>query len=152
MLDKIKEAILPVLNDNNIIFKNIEYVKENEDYFLRIYIDTADGIDINTIVEITPLISDILDEKDFIDNEYFLEVSSPGAEPILETENQIKDAIGEHVLIELINPVAGLPVIQGWITDVKDDSVDLDYLVKGIKKHTKIEKENIKLIRLAVNF
>lgn len=152
MLEKIKQIIMPVLEENSIIFKNIEYIKEYEQYFLRIYIDTNEGIDLNTIVEITPLISDVLDEHDIIDNEYILEISSPGAEPILETESEIRDAIGEHVLIELNNPVNDLPMIQGWIKDVDEEGIELDYLVKGVKKHVKIANDNIKLIRLAVNF
>ena len=79
-LNKIKEAIEPELNKINIIFDNIEYVKENNYYFLRITLDKVNGMDTDTIVKATKIINPIIDKLDLIDESYILDVTSKGSD------------------------------------------------------------------------
>lgn len=56
-------------------------MKEKNEWYLRIFIEKNVGhLDMDTCVAVSEAISDQLDEADIITNEYYLEVSSPGAE------------------------------------------------------------------------
>lgn len=75
-LEKIKNAIEPVLKEQEIIVDSIEYVLENNYYFLRIILDQVNGIDLDTIVMATNLINPIIDEMDLFEESYILDVLS----------------------------------------------------------------------------
>lgn len=75
-LEKIRQAIEPVLKKEEIIVDSIEYVLENNYYFLRIVLDQVNGIDLDTIVMATNLINPILDKLDLIEDSYILDVLS----------------------------------------------------------------------------
>lgn len=73
---KVRNAIEPVLKEKEIIVDSIEYVLENNYYFLRIVLDQVNGIDLDTIVMATNLINPILDELDLFSDSYILDVLS----------------------------------------------------------------------------
>lgn len=73
---KVRNAIEPVLKEKEIIVDSIEYVLENNYYFLRIVLDQINGIDLDTIVMATNLINPILDELDLFSDSYILDVLS----------------------------------------------------------------------------
>lgn len=75
-LERIRQAIEPVLNEKEIIVDSVEYVLENNYYFLRIVLDQVNGIDLDTIVMATNLINPIIDELDLIEDSYILDVLS----------------------------------------------------------------------------
>lgn len=103
---------------------DVEYVKEGKNYFLRIFIDKPNGIDLNDCEKVNNEINDILDTADYIKEQYFLEVSSPGVERILRKDKHLKQNIGKGILIKLFK---------------KDENENKEY--KGILK--KYDKENI---------
>ena len=81
MLEKITSLIQPILSEHDVYLDDIEYVKEKNEWYLRIFIEKNVGhLDMDTCVAVSEAISDQLDEADIITNEYYLEVSSPGAE------------------------------------------------------------------------
>ena len=80
---------------------DVEYVKEGKNYFLRIYIDNKNGIDLNDCEKVNDAIMEPLDEADYIKEQYFLEVSSPGVERTLRKDKHLKDNIGNEVYIKL---------------------------------------------------
>ena len=69
---------------------DVRYEKEGKDYYLRIVIDKPNGIDINDCEKVNNAINDMLDEADYIKEQYFLEVSSPGVERVLRKEKHFK--------------------------------------------------------------
>lgn len=75
-LEKVKKAIEPALKEKEIIVDSIEYVLENNYYFLRIVLDQVNGIDLDTIVMATNLINPIIDEMDLFEESYILDVLS----------------------------------------------------------------------------
>ena len=86
LLESIKEMVLPLIEQNDCYLDDIEYVKDNNEMYLRIYIEKNEGyLDMDTCVAVSELISDKLDETDPIKDEYILEVSSPGIEKPLKT-------------------------------------------------------------------
>ena len=70
--------LLPIAEENGVEIYDVEYVKEGGEWYLRAYIDKADGVNIQDCENVSRKLSDRLDEEDFIEEAYILEVSSPG--------------------------------------------------------------------------
>ena len=68
--------IEPQLTEIGVKVDKVEYVKEGNNYFLRITIDKEDIVDIDTCVEATKIINPILDKEDLIEDSYILDVTS----------------------------------------------------------------------------
>lgn len=153
MLEKIKQLIQPILNDHDVYLDDIEYVKEKNEWYLRIFIEKNNGhLDIDTCVAVSEAISDMLDQEDLIEDEYYLEVSSPGAEKPLKTLEKVQQSIGEYVYIQFKNPTQGMNEVYGTILNVEGTQIELQYMVKNIKKKCNIDYNDIAFIRLAVKF
>lgn len=76
ILNKIRASIEEPMQKMNIMITNIEYVEEGNYNFLRIELDKASGLDLDTIVEATNVINPIIDELDLIDDSYILDIIS----------------------------------------------------------------------------
>ncbi len=118
--DLVEELARPILDDMELELVDIEYVKEGKNWFLRLFIDKENGVDIEECGLVSERLSAQLDEIDPIPHNYFLEVSSPGAERPLKKEKDFMKAIGKMVHINLsmnrwmvISPlkVVSLPLI-----------------------------------------
>jgi ribosome maturation factor RimP len=153
LLSAITTMIAPVLEKHQVYLDDIEYVKEKNEWYLRIFVEKMDGfLDMDTCVAVSEKISELLDEKDPIQGEYYLEVSSPGVEKPLKTFAQVQEAIDKYVYVQFLNPMAGLNDIEGYIRSIENEDIMFEYLVKNIKKKVCIPYTNIKFIRLAVKF
>ena len=102
---KIEEKVEKLIQDKvkNIGYSlyDVEYVKEGANYYLRIYIDSPKGIDLSDCEKVSNEINDILDEADYIKEQYFLEVSSPGIERVLRKDKHLKQNIENRVEVKL---------------------------------------------------
>lgn len=153
MLEKITNLIQPILEANDVYLDDIEYVQEKKEWYLRIYIEMNHGhLDMDTCVKVSEAISEKLDEVDIITHEYYLEVSSPGAEKPLKTLEKVQESVGEYVYIRFQRPIQGMDEVQGTILDVDGETIELQYMAKNIKKKCTIQYQDIALIRLAVQF
>ena len=76
MEDKVRNLIEEEVNKLGVKIDNIEYLKENGNYFLRITIDKDDIVDLDTCVEVTNIINPILDESNIIDDSYILDITT----------------------------------------------------------------------------
>ena len=95
---------------------DVEFVKEGRDWFLRVYIDTPEGnIDIDQCALVSEKLSEELDRTDPITQNYFLEVSSPGAERPLKKEEDFQKAIGQYVFIKTYEPIDGMKEFEGYL-------------------------------------
>lgn len=149
----IKHLILPVLEEMQLQLYEIAWRQEGNTKILQVAVMRADGsMDIDTCAEVSERLSEVLDEKDLIQHEYFLEVCSPGAERELHSEEEIQKAIGEYVYIKYRNPKGGRDELYGTLEQIEADHYHLSYMDKAVKKKIDIEKENVALIRLAVKF
>ena len=153
MLEKIKQLIQPILNGHDVYLDDIEYVKEKNEWYLRIFIEKNNGhLDMDTCVAVSEAISEMLDQEDLIEDEYYLEVSSPGAEKPLKTLEKVQQSIGEYVYIQFKNPTQGMNEVYGTILNVEGTQIELQYMVKNIRKKCNIDYNDIAFIRLAVKF
>lgn len=153
MLEKVTDLIQPILDEHDVYLDDIEYVQEKNEWYLRIYIEMNQGhLDMDTCVAVSEAISEKLDEADLIKNEYYLEVSSPGVEKPLKTLEKVQASVGEYVYIQFVNPTQGMDEVYGTILNVDGEDIELQYMVKNIKKKCNISYSNVAFIRLAVKF
>ncbi|WP_027108502.1 ribosome maturation factor RimP [Lacticigenium naphthae] len=153
-VDKVKSIADPVAQENGFELVDIEYVKEGKNWFLRLFIDKATGIDLDDCALFSEKVSEKLDSEtpDPIPHAYYLEVSSPGAEKPLKTEEALTSAIGDYVHFSLYEPLAGEKVYEGTLKDVNSNEAVLDVKDKTRIKTVIIPRKNIAKARLAIKF
>ena len=127
---------------------DVQYVKEGQDYYLRIFIEKPNGsIDLNDCEKVNNEINDLLDKADYIKEQYFLEVSSTGLEKVLRKDKHLQDNIGEEVQVNLFKPVEIMGKKQKEIVGVLKD-FDKETLILSIDKdQINIERKNISQIK-----
>lgn len=127
---------------------DVEYAKEGKNYFLRIFIDNEKGIDLNDCEKVNDGIMDLLDEADYIKEQYFLEVSSPGIERILKKDKHLDLAMGEVIEVNLFKPIDKKKTLDGTLTGYDESSITMMYENNEII----IERKNISLMKLKYNW
>ena len=145
--EKVKEILVPYLEENSFKLYDISYVREAGMQILRVLVSKKDGINIDELAEINNYLSDELDKIDTSDDEYMLEVSSPGAEMPLRNKEEIADNVSKYV-----NVNTGDKVYEGQLLSFENDVLVVRVNLKGRFKNFEIPYENIKKIRLAVKF
>ena len=101
---------------------DVEFVKEGGARFLRIYLDKSGGISIDECEEFSRIIGELLDKKDPIPQNYYLEVSSPGIERRLRHREHFEKAVGETVDIHLYKAINGSKTLTGILTEIDDEN------------------------------
>lgn len=150
--DIVEQLVTPILEDMNLELVDIEYVKEGANWFLRLFIDSDTGIDIEECGVVSEKLSEKLDELDPIQHNYFLEVSSPGAERPLKKESDLQKAIGKQVHIKTYEPINGEKVFEGLLTDFDGRTLTVTVTIKTRKKQIEIPYDKVAKARLAVTF
>ena len=106
--EEVEKLVGPIVEELELELVDVEFVKEGRDWFLRVYIDTPNGsIDIDQCAQVSEKLSEELDRTDPIPQNYFLEVSSPGAERPLKKEEDFQKAIGQFVFIKTYEAING---------------------------------------------
>ncbi len=118
--DTVREAILPTVTELGYRIWDITYAKIGADYHLEITIDSDSGIRIEDCERVHRAIDPILDEADPIEGFYYLEVSSPGVERELRTEEHILACLGARVEARLFSPKDGRKAVRGTLLALKD--------------------------------
>ena len=144
-LEQVKEILIPYLEENNLIFYSMEFVKEAGALILRVLIDKQGGIDVDSLAECNEFLSTKLDSIDQDMPEYFLEVSSPGAEQELRSLAEVSLHIGKFIHVEIPNMI-----YEGHLLAVENEEIVLRFNAKGRFKTINIPYSEIKFIRLAV--
>lgn len=148
----VSQLASPIIEDLGLELVDIEYVKEGRDWFLRVFIDKETGVDIEECGLVSERLSEKLDEVDPIEHNYFLEVSSPGAERPLKKQADFEKAIGKNVYMKTYEPIEGEKTFEGILTAFDGKNVTLEIKVKTRKKTINIPYEKIAKARLAVTF
>lgn len=144
LLQKLRKITQPIVEKNNCELYHLEYVKEAGQNYLRIYIDSSNGISLEDCEKTSRGISEILDVEDPITDSYCLEVSSPGIERILYDDNHLKKYIGQNVLVKLNSLYEGTKKLEGNLLGFSDVQIEIQYDGNNIN----IPKENISNVSL----
>ena len=139
MEEKIEALIGETIKDLGYELYDVIYEKEAKDYYLRIFIDTPKGISLDDCEKVNDAINPILDEANYIKDQYFLEVSSPGVERRLRKDRHFEASIGKEVEVSLYSPII---LKQEEITEKKKKS-NTTKNISGILKS--FDEKNITL-------
>ncbi|WP_173916475.1 ribosome maturation factor RimP [Halobacillus sp. Marseille-Q1614] len=147
-----QELVTPILDQMNLELVDLEFKKEGKNWFLRVFIDKPGGVDIEECGQVSEQLSEKLDEADPIEQAYFLEVSSPGAERPLKTPADFEKYTGEHVYMKLYEPIEGEKEFEGTLLQFKNDTAVIEIQIKTRKKQLEVPYEKIAKANLAVTF
>lgn len=145
---KIEELIQKKVAKLGYELYDIEYVKEGKEYYLRIYIDKPDGIDLEDCEKVSNGINEMIDTADLIDKQYFLEVSSPGIERKLTRDKHLKDNIGKNVEVKLFKSLQNTKRLEGVLKKYDTNNLKIEIENNEIE----IDRKNISTIRLIYNW
>lgn len=123
--EKIEILIEPKIQELGYNLYDVEYAKEGKEYYLRIYIDKDSGISLEDCELVSNNINDILDKADYIKEQYFLEVSSPGVERILKKDKHLKNNIGAKIQIKLFKQLDGKKQYEGILNEFDNESIKI---------------------------
>ena len=140
----IEEIVQPIVDAKNFEIVDIEYVKEAGEYYLRVYLDKEGGISLSDCEVVSRELSEILDKKDPIKDNYFLEVSSPGLDRPLKKDKDFERYKGRDVEIKLYKPMNGSKQFEGELVGLTEDN--------NIKVIVDFTRKEVALIRLAIKF
>lgn len=144
--EKVEKLIKTKVEEIGYELYDVEYSKEGKNYFLRIFIDNPKGIDLEDCEKVNNVINDILDQADYIKEQYFLEVSSPGIERVLRKDKHLKQNIGKEINIKLFKKDEnGKKEYQGILKKYNENTIQLENEIE-------IERKNIAQIKLVYNW
>ncbi len=123
--ETVREAILPTVTELGYQIWDVTYSKIGADYHLEVTIDNEDGINIEDCEKVHRAIDPILDEVDPIEDAYYLDVSSPGIERELRTEEHILWGVGQKVEAKLFAAVNGVKSIVGNLEAFEDGKLTI---------------------------
>lgn len=146
--EKIEALISDKIQELGYDLYDVEYVKEAKDYYLRIYIDNEKGITLEDCELVSNNITDLLDREDYIKEQYFLEVSSPGIERILKKDKHLKANIGKNVQLKLFKPFNGKKQYIGILKGFDEINISLEINNEDIS----ISRQNISQTKTIFNW
>ena len=151
--EEVAKIAVPIVEELELELVDVEFVKEGRDWFLRVYIDTPNGsIDIDQCSQVSEKLSEELDRTDPIPQNYFLEVSSPGAERPLKKEEDFQKAIGQFVFIKTYEAINDMKEFEGYLLAYGPEGAEVEMRIKTRKLTVVIDRDKIALARLAIDF
>ncbi len=148
--ERVENLIGKTIEDLGYNLYDVQYVKEGKDYFLRIFIDKSEGIDLQDCEKVNDAINDMLDEADYIKETYFLEVSSPGIERVLRKERHFQEHKGEQVEVKLFKPYNGQKAYIGILKEVNEEALILEE--EEEQEEITIDRKNIANVKIKYNW
>ncbi len=145
---KAESLLGPIIEKVGVSVYDVEYVKEGSDWYLRVYIDKPEGVNINDCVEVNRAFSDVLDEEDFIEESYILEVSSPGLGRTLKKDRHLQYSIGEEVELKTFKPIDKVKEFSGVLKAFDSENLTIE----SEEGERTFKRSDIAVIRLALDF
>lgn len=119
--ERVYSLIEETVKEQGVTLWDVRFLKEGANWYLRVFIDSENGIGIDECTNVSHAIDPIIDEADPIDKSYYLEVCSPGIERELTRDWHFCWAKGKKVKFRLYKAVDGKKEFEGVLTDVGDD-------------------------------
>ena len=142
-----EEILASIVADAGVEIYDVEYVKEGSDWYLRVYIDKPEGVNINDCEVVNRALSAKMDELDFIDDAYILEVSSPGLGRPLKKDKDLQRSIGSDVEVKLYKAIDKQKEFEGQLVAFDEDTITIQN-----EQEITFQRNDIALIRLALDF
>lgn len=146
---KTEQLLMPLIEQNHFELVDVEYVKEAGNWYLRAYIDKPGGITVDDCEIVSRALSDLLDEHDFIEDTYILEVSSPGLGRPLRKDKDFARSIGEEVEVRTFRAIAHQKEFTGILKDYDKEKIVIEL---ENEESMEFQRADIALVRLAFDF
>lgn len=146
---KTEAFLLPLLEKHQFELVDVEYVKEAGNWYLRTYIDKEGGITVDDCEVISRKLNEWLDQEDFIEDSYIMEVSSPGLGRPLKKDKDFARSMGAEVEVKLYKARNKQKEYTGILKAYDKDTVTIELEDGADEIFTRVE---IALIRLAFDF
>jgi ribosome maturation factor RimP len=137
----------PICAANGVEIYDVEYVSEAGEWYLRAYIDKEGGVTINDCEAVSRAFSDALDADDFIEDAYYLEVSSPGLGRALKKDSHLEKSIGMEVELKTYKPIDKVKEFSGILKGFNDKEITVE--IDG--EDRSFNRQDIALIKLALD-
>lgn len=124
--EKATRLLEPIVRTYGVEIYDVEYVNEAGEWYLRAYIDKEGGVTINDCEAVSRAMSDALDVDDFIEDAYYLEVSSPGLGRALKKDSHFLKSIGEEVELKTYKPIDKQKEFTGILKAFDAETVTLE--------------------------
>ena len=141
---QVESLMAEILSDTDFELVDVEYVKER-DWYLRVFVDKAGGIDLDDCQNISEKLSARLDDSDIIGGAYILEVSSPGIDRILKKDKDFLREAGKVVDVTLYAPLDGKKLFVGELEG-------RDEIFLRLKDLAPLPREKVAQVRLHIDF
>ena len=146
--EQVTELVLPIVEAAGLELVDVEYVRER-DWFLRVFIDKEGGIDIDDCSAVSNALAKLLDEKDFIKDQYYLEVSSPGIDRPLKKDKELEAHYGTKVDLAFYVPFNGSTQLTVVLTGHDADNLQV---TDAKNKPMTIERKLVASVRPHIDF
>lgn len=143
-----EELVTPIIEEGNFELVDVEYVKEGVNWYLRVYADKEGGINIDDCVFISRALEQKLDEENFLEDAYILEVSSPGLGRALKKDKDFKRSLGEEVELKLYKAIDKQKEFTGFLKSYDEKNIVVD--IEG--EDFTFARKDIANIHLAIHF
>ncbi|MDO5724736.1 MAG: ribosome maturation factor RimP [Tissierellia bacterium] len=137
-----------ILNRFNSELVELEINRQKEDMHIVFYVYKESGVSIDDCVDISRAIESVIDERDLIENNYFLEVSSPGLDRPIKSDDDLRRNMNNDIEIKLYAPIDGKKLYEGKINSY--DKQSIEFTIEGEKKI--IPRNKIALMRQVIKF
>lgn len=149
VVDVVRDLVKGHLASNGLELVDVEFVKEGPHRYLRVIIDKDGGIGLDDCGLVSKYLNKRLDEVDPIEENYFLEVTSPGVERELKKDEDYLKYAGKKVQVNLYQPIEGEKVIQGALVGLKDNKI---IVTREDSSTVEIPKSKAAVVKLLVTF
>ncbi len=148
IIKSVKSLGEPIISNLGYEMVDVEFIKEQNEYYLKIFIDKTGGINLEDCQLVSETIGEKLDELDIIETSYYLEVSSPGLDRPIKTDQDIKRNLEKEVEVNLYKSINGKKHIEGILIDYDEKNVTLQVE----ENRMDIPRESISLMRQVIRF
>ncbi|WP_434639337.1 ribosome maturation factor RimP [Thermoanaerobacterium thermosaccharolyticum] len=143
-----RNLVAPAIEKNNFELVDVEYKKEGNNWYLRVYIDKEGGVSLDDCQIISEYLSEKLDEVDPIENSYILEVSSPGIDRPLKTQRDFDKFKGSLVEVSLYQPIDKKKKYEGELVGLINDKV----VITDNGERKEFDIKDISLVKPVIKF
>ena len=145
---KTEELLQPLVDAHGFELVDVEYVKEAGNWYLRAYIDKPGGIAVDECEVISRALSDKLDEEDYIEDSYILEVSSPGLGRPLKKDKDFQRSIGKEIEVRTFHAIDKQKEFTGILKEFNKDS----FTIVIEDNDMTFQRSETALVRLSFDF
>lgn len=143
---RVEALVAPVVHEQGLELVDVEYIKEGAHWYLRLYIDKEEGVDLDDCSNVSHAVSAVLDQNDPISQAYMLEVSSPGLERPLKKDEDFVRFRGKLVRVRTKEPVQGYQEFIGYLIGLVNEEIVLEYEKEKVQlPRDLVEKTNLAL-------